>query len=289
MKFAFVEQHRSTFDVWKMCKLLKVSRSGYHAWRKRNPSARQRKNKEVLSEIQAIHQRSRGSYGSPRITQVLQQTGWQVNTKRVARLMRQAGIRSCYRRRRGVKTTDSTHAYPVAPNLLQRNFQADQPNQKWVSDISYISTSEGWLYLCVILDLYSRAIVGWAMRTDLKAELALSALEMAWQGRKPTAGLLFHSDRGVQYASHEFQHQLQAKGITPSMSRKGNCWDNACMESFFGTLKQEGGDYFATIPQAQRCLFEFMEVFYNRQRIHSAIGYLSPVAFEQRVAVPGVH
>ena len=266
-----------------MCKVLKVSRSGYYAWRRRVPSAREMADEELLAEIKKIFAASKQTYGSPRVHIELQADGIRVSRKRVARLMRENGLKVARKRKKKVVTTDSDHALPVAPNLLNRDFTASRPNEKWVTDISYIRTDAGWLYLAVVMDLFSRCIVGWAMRADLSQALVLSALQMAIDNRQPSPGLLHHSDRGSQYCAHAYR-QLQADhGMITSMSRKGNCYDNAAMESFFATLKNERVDrhHYRNRAEARRDIFAYIEGFYNRRRRHSAVGYLSPIAFEK--------
>lgn len=264
-----------------MCLVLEVSRAGYYRWCKRPLSKRKQQDSELKEKIAQIHQKSRGTYGSPRIYKELCQQGYRVGQNRVERLMREEGISAVHKRKYKV-TTDSSHKLPVAENRLNREFTADRPNTSWVSDITYIPTAEGWLYLAVIMDLYSRKIIGWAMDKRITRELVLNALEMAILQRNPKRGLLLHSDRGSQYASYEYQALLWRKGIICSMSNKGNCWDNAVMESFFRTLKVEL-IYRATYDsrlEAQRDIFEYIEAFYNRKRLHSAIGYLSPENYE---------
>jgi putative transposase len=266
-----------------MCKVLNVSRSGYYAWSKRPPSPRTLENEKLSEEIQQIHQDSRKTYGSPRIQMALMAKGWEVSRQRVARLMEKLGI-TAQTKRKFKATTDSGHDLPIAPNVLDRNFVTSEPDQTWVADITYIWTTEGWVYLAVILDLFSRRIVGWSMAEHLRSELVLSALDAALGHRVPsTAGLLFHSDRGSQYASDTYQSALRNAGITCSMSRRANCWDNAVAESFFGTLKTEliHRTTFSTKVIAKTTIAECIEVFYNRQRIHSTLGYVSPVQFEE--------
>jgi len=239
---------------------------------------------ELTTAIESIHQDSRGAYGSLRIYWRLRQLKWRCSRKRVARLMRQAGLHGKRRRRVRPRTTNSNHALPIAPNLLKQDFSATAPNQKWVSDISYIDTSEGWLYLAVVIDLHSRRIVGWAMRKRIDRFLVLAALDMAVRSRKPAPGLVFHSDRGSQYASADFRKELVKHGMIASMSGKGYCYDNAPAESWFASLKVEciDGVKYRSRAEARSCLFDYIEVFYNRQRLHSYLGYLSPLAFEQQ-------
>lgn len=263
-------------------KVLGVSKSGYYRWKKQPQSKRSQENQFLLGKIQAIFHQGRKKYGSPRITHRLRQMGHKVSQKRVARLMKKNGI-VAKRRKKFVNTTDSKHGLPIAENLLNRQFQVDSPNEVWAGDITYVATKQGWLYLCVVLDLYSRKVIGWSMRQDLTTPLVTDALEMALQRRKPTGALMFHSDRGVQYASDLFRKQLVCHNIVQSMSRKGNCWDNAVVESFFGSLKEEVcAKVFENQDEAKSALFEYIEVFYNRIRLHSTLGYISPEQFEQQ-------
>jgi len=267
-----------------MCRLLKVSPSGYYAWRTRKPSPREQENKMLVEHIQVIHQKSHRSYGSPRVTAELRAMGFEVGRHRMARLMQQQGICGVVGRRFR-KTTDSNHKHGVAPNLLQRNFHAECPDQAWVADISTIWTMEGWLYLSVIVDLFSRRVVGWSMDKTMTEDLVHHALRMALGHRVPcTSGLVFHSDRGSQYAAIETRKALKKAGITCSMSRRANCWDNAVAESFFATLKKEFvyRTIFTTRAEAKTGIAEYIEVFYNRQRRHSNNGYLSPIDFENQ-------
>jgi transposase InsO family protein len=282
VKFGFIDAKKADYPVALLCQHLDVSRSGYYAWTKRPESQRDKSDRALSVEVAAVHQESRSRYGSPRVHAELRARGRRVSRKRVARLMRQQGLRA-RPRRRFVRTTDSAHSHPVAPNTLDRKFEPDAPNSTWAGDITYVWTAEGWLYLAVLLDLFSRKVVGWAMSEKLDRELVLSALDMALLGRPAPA--LHHSDRGSQYASEDYRRLLEQRGITCSMSRKGNCWDNAVVESFFSTLKQELVylSTFKTRQQAQLALFEYIEVFYNRKRRHSSLGYLSPVEYERSV------
>jgi putative transposase len=283
-RYAWIQAHQEQFSAEKMVDALQVSRSGYYAWRKHPQSPRQRANEQLKADIAATYEASRNTYGSPRVTQALRQSGQPVGHNRVARLMREMELQARPKKRWKV-TTQSKHRHLVAENSLAREFQAAAPDQKWVGDITYILTAEGWLYLAVVLDLYSRKVVGWSMSTEMRTDLVLDALNMAVTDRKPRPGLLFHSDRGVQYASERFRARLQQLGIQQSMSRKGNCWDNACVESFFGTMKQEGcGRLFKSRQEARICLFDYIAGFYNPRRLHSTLGYLSPNQFERRVA-----
>ncbi len=263
-----------------------MSPSGYYAWRTRPERARKAANRQLLADIQRLHDHHRKRYGAPRIHAALRAQGRTVSRGRVERLMRHHGIRAQRPRAYRVCTTDSNHALPIAPNRLDRDFSPAAPNQVWLTDITYVPTDEGWLYLAVILDLFSRKAVGWAMRDHLRTELPLAALAMAVQRQRPTPGLLHHSDRGSQYASAEYRKALKDHGIVQSMSRKGNCWDNAPMESFFGTAKSELVHHqrYPTREAAKRDLFAYIEGYYNRQRLHSAIGYITPEQAELRAA-----
>ncbi|HEX8907307.1 MAG TPA: IS3 family transposase [Longimicrobiaceae bacterium] len=287
VRYGCIEQHRGEFPVVLMCRVLKVTRSGYYAWRKREPSARARSDQRLRIEVRAIHRSVRGRYGSPRVHAELQARGERVSRKRVARLMRQEGLKG-KKRRRFRTTTNSDHAHPIAPNALDRRFEVEEiggPDQAWVADITYVPTREGWLYLAVILDLASRLVVGWSMGETLESSLAVDALAMALQRRRPAEGLLHHSDRGVQYASAEYGALLERQQAVVSMSRKGNCWDNAVAESFFATVEIElieDADWH-TRAEARRAIFEFIEVWYNRQRRHSSLGYLTPAEFDKRL------
>jgi transposase InsO family protein len=286
VRFEFIQAEKAHFPVEVLCQHLGVSRSGFYAWSQRPESARQQADRALAAEVAQVHRDSRGTYGSPRVHAELRARGRRVSRKRVARLMGQQHL-AARRRRRWVRTTDSSHGLPVAANVLERDFSPDKPNSTWATDITYVWTAEGWLYLAAVLDLFSRRVVGWAMSQSIDTLLVLSALEMALQQRQPAAGLVHHSARGSQYASADYQKALKASGLQCSMSRKGNCWDNAVAESFFSTLKTElvYQNDFATRQQARSVLFEYIEVFYNRQRRHSTLGYLSPVEYE-RAALP---
>jgi putative transposase len=268
-----------------MCRVLQVSRSGYYAWRKRAPSVTAERQTKLTDEIRAAHQRSRSVYGSPRVHRDLVEADVRCSKNTVAKLMRAAGLRSKMRRRFRVHTTDSRHGHPIAPNRLNRAFCQSQTDQAWAADITYVRTGEGWLYLAVVIDLCSRKIVGWATSDSLAAELCMRALEMAVQQRQPRQTVLHHSDRGVQYACDDYQGLLTRHGLQPSMSRRGNCYDNAVTESFFGTLKTElvHHERYATREAARQSLFEYIEVFYNRQRRHSSLGYVSPAEYEKQL------
>lgn len=286
MRYRAIRENVRRFPVRLMCRALKVSAAGYYAWATRPESRRARANRALLVEIRALHAESRRTYGSPSVWDALRQRGHRVGENRVARLMRLEGIRA-----KTVKkwraTTDSSHKLPVAANALARQFTVTAPNRVWAGDITYVWTGEGWLYLAVVLDLYSRQVIGWAMGPRLTASLATEALTMALWRRKPARGLTHHSDRGVQYASGDYQRMLGNHGITCSMSRKANCWDNACVESFFATLKKElvHDRRYLTREEARQDIFEYIEVFYNRQRRHSTLGYRTPAEFEAMLKV----
>jgi putative transposase len=287
VRYECIERHRGEFPVLLMCRVLEVPRSGFYAWREREPSARARGDQRLRIEVRIIHRKARGCYGSPRIQDELRSRGERVSRKRVARLMRLEGLRGKKKRRFRV-TTNSDHAYPIAPNLLDRKFAVKDvpgPDRVWVADITYVPTREGWLYLAVILDLASRLVVGWSMGETLETKLVMDALEMALQRRRPAPGLLHHSDRGVQYASNEYRAALEEQKAIVSMSRKGNCWDNAPAESFFATVEIElieDADW-DTRAEARSAIFDFVEVWYNRQRRHSSLGYLTPAEFDERL------
>lgn len=285
MIFRWIEGHASRWPVSVMCRALKVSRSGYYAWVDRPLSMRQEQQVKLIDRIRVAHEQSRGTYGSPRVTAELRESGVMVCENTVAKLMRQSGIKAKAKRRHAPRTTDAGHDHPVAPNRLDRDFTAEAPDRKWTCDITYVPTDEGWLYLAAVMDVFSRRIVGWSMRDHLRSELVSEALEMAVDARRPSVGLLHHSDRGVQYACGDYRALLEEHGIACSMSRRGNCYDNAVMESFFSTLKTElvHHERYATHEQARQSLFEWIEVFYNRQRRHSSLGYLSPEAFEAKL------
>ena len=286
MRYRAIQEHDRRYPIRLMCRALTVSAAGYYAWRSRPESTRSVSARALLSAIRMIHQESRETYGSPSIWDALLKQGHGVGEHRVARLMRIEGIRA-----KTVKkwraTTQSNHRLPVAANTLNRRFTVESPNRVWAGDLTYVWTTEGWLYLAVILDLHSRRVIGWAMGHRLTVDLAERALTMALANRSPRAGLLHHSDRGSQYAATSYQRLLGEHGITPSMSRTGNCWDNACVESFFGTLKRElvYHRHYATREEATQDIFEYIEVFYNRKRRHSTLGYDSPAEYEARTAV----
>jgi len=281
VKYVFIAAEKAAYPVSLMCSALDVSRSGYYAWRGRVPSARAQRDRELTSEIRSIHERSERRYGSPRIHEELAANDTHVGRKRIARLMHEDGI-SARTKRRFVKTTDSNHDLAIAPNLLKRDFSSSAPNKIWVGDITYLDTHQGWLYLAVLIDLFSRRVVGWAMSEHIDTALVTSALNMAVAQRAPARGLIVHSDRGSQYASHEHRKALRGLGAKCSMSRKGDCWDNAVAESFFASLRKELTNRvtFLTRDAARSHVFEYIEAFYNRARRHSTINYQSPVNFE---------
>ncbi len=282
MKYAFIQAHQTMFSVSRMCRIFEVSRSGFHEWLSRPESARKQADRQLTEDLKQVFEGSRQTYGTRRIQDDLDPQGQRVSRARISRLMRREGLR-CKTRRRFRATTNSNHTLPVAPNRLDRQFQVAGPDRVYVGDITYVATREGWLYLAVFLDLYSRQVVGWAMSAWMTAERVVDALQMAHWSRRPGKGLLVHSDRGSQYASGRFQALLKDQGYVCSMSRKGNCWDNAPAESFFHTLKTELIHHrrFETREQAKQEIFEYIEVFYNRQRKHSTLGYRTPVEFEQ--------
>lgn len=288
MKYACVERHRSEFRVRLMCRVLSVSCSGFYAALRRERSERRRADERLAAEIRLLHGKSRHykTYGSPRVHQELKGSGTLVSEKRVARVMREEGIRAKGSRKFRV-TTNSSHDHPVAPNLLDRRFSLDEvrsPNRVWASDITYVPTHEGWLYLAVVLDLSSRRVVGWSMKHTLEKSLVIDALRAAIAHRKPERGVLHHSDRGSQYACADHRELLEQNGMECSMSRKGDCWDNAVAESFFATLKKElvDGSDWKTREEARTDLFDYIEVWYNRERRHSSLGYLSPAEYEEK-------
>jgi putative transposase len=282
MRFQFIEDHRDEFLVRRMCKALEVSPSGYYAWRGRPPSKREMANQTLTAEIEKAFEESGETYGSPRIYQILRKLGLMCSQNRVARLMKAAGLRA-KQTKRYKSTTKRNKSHRAAPNLLNRDFSTERPNQKWLADITYIPTLEGWLYLAAILDLFSRKIVGWAMADRLTTDLTLAALDMAIRQRRPEAGLIHHSDQGSQYTDKRYQAVLEAYHIQPSMNGVATWYDNAPMESFFGTLKSEHvyQCIYRTRGDARPDLFYYIEGFYNRRRLHSALGYLSPEAHEQ--------
>lgn len=282
MKFTFIRDNRVAFDVCVMCDVLKVAPAGFYAWLDRPESPRAKRARELTEQIRVVHKETRGVYGSIKVTRELRNRGHKANPKTIARLMAAAGIRSKVHKRFRVRTTDSNHANPVAPNTLDRGFAVDAPDQVWAADITYIHTDEGFLYLAGMMDLCSRRIIGWSMSDTMTTQLVEDALGMAIRSRRPLADLLHHSDRGVQYTSGRYRQILDEHGIRASMSRTGDCYDNAVVESFWGKLKTEMvyHECFTTLAQARAAVFEYIEVFYNRQRLHAAIGYVSPEQFE---------
>lgn len=281
MRYQYMKDHAEQFQIGIMSRVLRVSRSGYYSWRSRPESERVQENEKLLERIKAIHKKSRRTYGSPRVQRQLAKEGESCGKGRVARLMRGAGIRAKQQRKFRV-TTDSKHNFPVAENRLNRQFVVSAPNTVWTADITYIPTQEGWLYLSAVMDLCSKGIAGWSMAEQMEKGLVKDALRMAQARRNPARGLLHHSDRGSQYASADYQKLLRDYGMQVSMSRKGDCWDNAPMESFFHTLKTELTHHkkYQTREEAKRDIFEYIEVFYNRERLHSSLGYKSPLEFE---------
>ncbi len=289
MKFAFIHEEKASYPVGVLCTMLEVSRSGYYAWEKRPTPARDKSDAQLAIEIANTHKRSRHTYGSPRVHRDLRARGIRVGKKRVERLMRAHGI-IAKRRRRFRRTTDSKHSQSIAPNVLDRRFDAACPNTAWVTDVTYVWTLEGWLYLAVILDLYSRRVVGWAASENNDRDLALTALQRALATRTPGPGLLHHSDRGSTYASDDYRNALAANGMIASMSRKGDCWDNAVAESFFATLKGEliEHEIYTTRRSAIAAIGDYIDVFYNIERRHSSINYVSPVEFELKLKMKRV-
>lgn len=286
MRFAVIDQHRDQNRLEPMCRALQVSPSGYHAWRHRPLSGRRQDELRLVQLIEKIHLGSRETYGSPRVHAALAGKGETCGEDRIARLMRKHGIRA-KTKKKFKATTNSKHKLPVCDNVLNRNFNPEAPNKAWAGDITYLWTREGWLYLAVVLDLFSRKVIGWAMEPTLSRELALKALRMAIGARQPSAGLVSHTDQGSQYASGDYRTLQHLYGIICSMSRKGNCWDNSVVESFFGTLKQEHVFFcdYSTRDEARRSVFEWIEGWYNRERLHSALGNLSPEEYERTAIV----
>jgi putative transposase len=282
VKYAWIKQHCSEFSVDSLCRFMRVSRSAYYEWLHRAPTQAEKEDAELTTLIQGVFKKSRATYGTRRIKKsLLHRDDRKVSRRRISRLMREADL-ACKTKRKFKATTDSKHDQPISPNHLDRQFTVEQPDQAYAGDITYIPTQEGWLYLAVVIDLYSRLVVGWAMAEHMRTKLVNDALMMALWKRKPNKGLLWHSDRGSQYASESHRALLKNYGIKQSMSRKGNCWDNAVSESFFHTLKTELVHHqtYQTREEAKQAVFEYIEVFYNRERLHSANGYLSPVDYE---------
>lgn len=285
MRYQAIANNVARFPVRLMCRCLEVSPAGFYAWRERPESLRTKANKKLLTLVTVTHTQSRQTYGSPRIHAALRAEGVEAGRHRIARLMRAHAIRA-KTRRKFKATTQSDHKLPVAENILNREFVVNTPNKVWAGDITYIWTQEGWLYLAVLLDLFSRKVVGWALSDRIDRKLVLQALDQAIIAREPSPGLLVHSDRGSQYASNDYQDRLKDRGLVCSMSRKAECWDNAVSESFFGTLKQELVYHrtYTTREEATKEIFEYIEVFYNRQRCHSTLGYMSPMTFEAAIS-----
>jgi putative transposase len=285
MRFQLIDAAKEEFPVQRLCKVLEVSQSGYFAWRGRPASQRQRDDLVLLAHVRSSFALSNGTYGSPRMTRELQDQGLRVGRRRTARLMRENGLRA-RQKRRFKRTTDSLHAFPVAPNLIAQDFSADHPDEKWGADISYLWTREGWLYLAVVIDLFARRVVGWAVSDRLHKELALEALRKALAIRRPEAGLIHHSDRGGQYCSLDYQAELRRHGLLISMSGKGNCYDNAMVETFFKTLKSElvWRTVFQTRAEARQSIGRYLDGFYNPVRRHSALNFVSPAQFERQAA-----
>jgi len=283
VKFAFIDAHRHCFPVIRMCCVLGVSENGYYNWRKRGICPRKREDEQLAKRIEDAFKNNRGVYGSPRLHAELKDQGVCCGRKRVVRLMQALHICASRKRKKAHKT-ESHHNTPFAPNLLEQDFTADAPNTKWMTDMTFIETQEGWLYLAGVIDAYSRKIVGWAMGQNHDAELVKRALQMALIQRQPGSGLVHHSDRGSEYASKSYQKMLQEHGIQVSMSKKGDCYDNAPIESFWGTLKEEclGRHTYHTRKEAKTAVFDYIETFYNRKRKHSSLGYLSPETYEKR-------
>jgi len=286
VKYAFMVTHQREFRVTPMCKALSVSRSGYYAWRERPESQRSQANRVLVGQIKALHHKTREAYGAVKMWHLLRAQGIRCGRHRVARLRRAYGIQT-RRHRRFKLTTQSQHSYPVAPNRLAQRFAVARPDRVWAGDITFIATRAGWLYLAVLLDLYSRRVVGWSMSDRLKQDLVTGALKMALTHRRPERGLLHHTDQGRQYAGEVYQQLLAAHGAIPSMSRKGNCYDNAVVESFFSTLKNEliHHESYRTRNEARIAIFDYIETFYNTRRLHQSLGYQSPVEYERMESV----
>ena len=283
MTFAWIEERKTEWPVTQMCRVLEVSRAGFYAWRSREPSKTEARREELTERVKEIHTQVKARYGSPRMHAELVACGHECCENTVARVMREAGI-AAKTKRKFRQTTDSNHPHPVADNILDREFDPEEPNASWVADVTYIPTREGWLYLAVVMDLFSRMVVGWSMAATMTSRLVVDALEMALSDRSEgSSDLVAHSDRGSQYASEHYQRRLEEERITCSMSRRGNCWDNAPMESFFASLKKElvHDEDYVTRAQATASIFEYIEVFYNRVRRHSSLGYVAPAEYER--------
>lgn len=283
MRYAFIRQERGNFPIRPLCRAMRVSVSGFYDWLKRPPSDRAVEQLQVVTALRAAHKRGRGFYGPKKLQDELRDEGLDMGINRIRRLRRKYGI-YCLQKKRFRATTQSTHRYPVAPNLLGQCFATTRPCEVWVADITYVDTAEGWLYVAGVKDLFTKELVGCPISTRLTASLAIDALDRAFERKQPAGGLIHHSDRGSQYACGDYQHRLRLYGMRASMSRKGNCYDNAPMESFFATFKTElvYQQHFETREAARRAIFEYIEVFYNRQRRHASIGNLAPAEFERR-------
>jgi putative transposase len=289
VKFGFIDAEKARYPVAVLCDVLEVSRSGFYAWKERPVPAKQKADAQLTAQIAGVHKGSRGTYGSPRVHAELRADGVRVGRKRVERLMRESGLRA-RQKRRFRRTTDSNHSLPVAPNVLDRRFEVAAPNQVWVTDVTYIPTAEGWLYLAAMLDLFSRRVIGWSASASNDRVLALDTLRAALRARRPRPGLVHHSDRGSPYASDDYRQTLATRGIRASMSRTGDCWDNAVAESFFATLKAELVDHqhYRTRDEAAGSIGDYIDRFYNPTRRHSHLGYKSPIEFELRAHVAAI-
>lgn len=286
MRYQFIDTAKKAYSLSLLCKVMQVSRSGFYFWKSKDKSFRQKERDRLLPKVKAIHRQTKQSYGARRISVELEAQGESCGRTKAATLMKLAGV--CAKQKKKFKaTTDSKHNLPVAPNLLNRNFEASVPDTVYCSDITYIWTNEGWLYLAVILDLFSRQVVGWSMDNRITKKLVLNALQMAFWRRRPAVGLIFHSDRGSQYCSNDVQKMLKSNNMLSSMSRKGDCWDNSVAESFFGSLKMERvfDSPYRTREEARRDIVDYIEMFYNTKRRHSYLGYLSPKDFEKMMAL----
>jgi putative transposase len=285
VRFAWIHAEKASFPILRMCRIFEVTRQGYYAYANRPPSNRVASEVELCEQIKEVFEESRETYGSPRMKKALYDRGFKVGKHRVERAMRGMGLTPRLRRQRRTTMRDASH--PVVPNILARDFNATRPNERWVTDITFVWTAQGWAYLAVVLDLFSRAVVGWNVSTDFSTKLALRALNEAVRKRRPNVGLLHHSDQGCQYTSFEYRERLRELGVTVSMSRKGNCWDNAAAESFFATLKTEliHRRKWAGVGQLRSGVFEYIEVFYNRRRLHSALNYRTPAHVEENYFV----
>lgn len=282
MRYQFIDTVKKAYPLTLLCQVMRVSRSGFYSWKNRGKSLRQREQERLIPKVKAIHRQTRQSYGARRISEELEAQGESCGRTKAGTLMKLAGVEA-KQKKKFKATTDSKHNLPVAPNLLDRNFEVPEPDRVYCADITYIWTTEGWLYLAIVLDLFSRQIVGWSMSNRMQKKLVIDALHMAVWRRRPESGLLFHSDRGSQYCSNDFQEMLKENKMISSMSRKGNCWDNSVAESFFGSLKKERvfDSIYSTREEARRDIVDYIEMFYNSKRRHSYLGYLSPKEFEK--------